>query len=111
MACGRVPDKEDPLSHYCISRLDLSLGLISANLIHAAGESGPATEHTHAVSLATPDEASLRAIADRLTKAGIEFTAIIECDGDHAGQMMAIGCKPVLKSRIRKHLSSLPLLK
>lgn len=68
-------------------------------------------EHTHAVALTCPDEASLRATWAKLEGAGVKLTPILECDGDHAGQLMAIGCAPVPKNEIRRLLSSLPLLK
>ena len=83
----------------------------AANFIHAAGESGPVPEHCHAVALVTNDEVHLRAIALKLRAAGIRFRSIVECDGDHTGQMMAIGIHPRPKSEVRKLLSSLPLLK
>lgn len=92
-------------------RRDLSFGLQAANLIHAAGESGPVPDHTHAVALTCSDEAALRATWRKLEAAGVKLTAILECDGDHAGELMAIGCSPVPKKEIRRLLSSLPLLK
>ncbi len=89
------------------------LGLIGANLMHAAYESsdGSPIEHLHAVALTCPNEADLRKLAERLTAAGVRHRAIIECDGDHAGQYMAIGCMPGERRLFEKLLSSLPLLK
>lgn len=96
-----------------IVRRDLSIGLIGANITHAAGESVTSRlpEHVHAVVLTCPDEAGLRAVWAKLKANGVGHRAIIECDGPHAGQLMAIGCHPAKKKEIRKHLSSLPLLK
>lgn len=94
-------------------RRDLSIGLIGANLIHAAGESVTSTlpEHVHAVALTCPDEAALRAVWAKLKANKVGHRAIVECDGPHAGQLMAIGCHPAKKKEIHKLLSSLPLLK
>lgn len=85
----------------------------AANLIHAAGESSPGNlpSTTYAVALTCPDEASLRSLAERLSAAGVRHRAIIETEGPHAGQLMAIGCVPGTRGGLKKHLSSLPLLK
>jgi len=105
-ACG-------PLTHYCITRRDLSAGLQAANLIHAAGESSPGNlpDTTYAVALTVPDEPALRSLARKLALAGVRHCAIIESEGSHAGQLMAIGCAPAERSHLKKHLSSYPLLK
>ena len=116
LACGRSSKPRAPgdtLTHYCIVRRDLPLGLIGANIQHAAYESGDGTiiEHLHAVTLTCPDEASLRKLWERLKAAGVRHRAIVECDGDYAGQIMSIGCAPVPRRDLQKLLSSLPLLK
>lgn len=96
-----------------IVRRDLSLGLIGANICHAAYESGDGSiiEHLHAVTLTCPDEAALRKLWERLKAAGVRHRAILECDGEHAGQLMAIGCAPAPRKELERLLSSLPLLK
>ncbi len=117
LSCGlstsKPLDHEDPITHYCITRRDFGIGLQAANLIHAAGESSPGglPEHVHAVALTTPNEAALRVVWERLKLNNIPHRAIIECDGNHAGQIMAIGCAPALRSTLRRYLSSLPLLR
>ena len=85
----------------------------AANLIHAAGESSPGglPSTTSAVALTCPDEASLRELGRRLSASGVRHRAILESEGLHAGQLMAIGVEPAGKEALRKHLSSLPLLR
>jgi hypothetical protein len=91
-------------------RSDLSVGLQFAQLVHAAGESGPAEPHTYAVALAARDEEHLLQIADKLEAAGIPHVVIHESDGPHGGQATAIGCRPGPKSVVGRPLGSLPLL-
>lgn len=94
-------------------RRDLSPGLQAANLVHAAGESSPGDlpSTTSAVALTCPDEASLRELGRRLSASGVRHRAIIESEGPHAGQLMAIGVEPGRKEALRRHLSMLPLLR
>ena len=68
------------LAHYCVVRRDLPLGVIAAQLIHAAGCSarGPPPPHTHAVALSVSDEAALILLTDRMRDLGIELVAIRE---------------------------------
>lgn len=82
-------------------------------IIHAAGESstGNLPPHTYAVALTVPDEAALRVLARRLGMAGILHRGIYETDPPWNGQMMAIGLYPEQRSKLKKLLSSLPLLK
>lgn len=63
------------------------------------------------MALTTANELELRAVAERLEKAGVKFTSIVECEGEHAGQLMAIGLKPVPREEVWRQLSALPLLK
>jgi hypothetical protein len=101
------------VTHYVIARSDLPRGIQCANIVHAAGESSPGNlpTGTNAVCLVVPDEPSLCAVADRLTAAGVAFKAIREPDPPYDNALMAIGCVPVRKELIRRHLSCLPLLK
>ena len=96
-----------------VVRADLTRGIQAANIVHAAGESSPGNlpSGTHAVCLAVPDEGALRAVADKLGDACIPFVSIVETDAPHAGHLMAIGCMPAGKEVLRRHLSSLPLLR
>jgi peptidyl-tRNA hydrolase len=80
-------------------------------LIHAAGESSPGNlpKGTYAVALTVADEAELRELHARLSAACVPHATIIETDGEHAGQMMAIGVAPGDRQLLRRYFSSLPL--
>jgi len=82
-------------------------------LVHAAGESSPGNlpHDTHAIVLSVPNEPALAALAERLTKAGVAHVTIREPDAPWNDALMAIGLAPGRKEVLRKHLSSLPLLK
>lgn len=82
-------------------------------LVHAAGESSPGNlpKDTHAIVLCVPDEPALAALAERLTKAGIAHVTIREPDAPWNGAMMSIGVAPGRREDLKRHLSSLPLLK
>ena len=94
-----------------IVRSDLPAGSAAAQIVHAAGESSPGDlpSGTFAVVLSVPTELGLRAVAARLTAAGLPFVEIVESDEPYSGQLMAIGVRPVLRSIARKAMSSLPL--
>jgi peptidyl-tRNA hydrolase len=81
-------------------------------LIHAAGESSPGSlpKGTYAVALTVADEAELRELHARLSAACVPHATIIETDGEHAGQIMAIGVTPGDRQLLRRYLSHLPLL-
>lgn len=68
-------------------------------------------EHTHAVALTCPDEASLRSLWEKLKANGVRHRAILECDGEHAGQLMAIGVCPAPRRELKRFFSALPLVK
>ena len=99
-------------------------------LVHAAGESSPGNlpEDTpssrvlggaqplrfpemHAIVLSVPDEPTLAVLAKRLEKFGIAHVTIREPDAPWNGALMAIGLVPARKEALKRHLSSLPLLK
>lgn len=96
-----------------VVRADLPRGIQAANLVHAAGESSPGdlAEGTNAVVLTTPDEASLYTLACRLEHQGVRFVRIVEPDPPHCGALMAVGLWPVPREEVKRHLSSLPLLR
>lgn len=81
--------------------------------MHAAGESSPGDlpTDTHAVVLVVPGEPALQQLADELYANGVPHVVIVETDGPHAGQAMAIGLCPGRKEVLRRSLSSLPLLR
>ena len=82
-------------------------------LVHAAGESSPGNlpENTHAIVLIVPDEPALAALAERLGKFGVAHVTIREPDAPWNGAMMSIGVVPARREDLKRHLSSLPLLK
>ena len=82
-------------------------------LIHAAGESSPGnlSEGTYAIALAVPDEAALIRLFLRLSQQGVACTPIHEPDRPYNGQLMSIGVHPMLRSRVARFLSYVPLLK
>jgi len=97
------------LSHYCITRADLAVGLVAAYLIHAAGESSPGElpEGTRSVALAARDEEHIRIIENELKEADVPHKAIWE-----DGELFAIGIRPTDDlSRIRRVTSNLPLIR
>lgn len=102
-----------PLFHYVIVRADLPRGIQAANIVHAAGESSPGDlkSGTHAVVLVTKGEHELHEVACKLEAASVGIVRIEEPDMPYDGALMAVGVKPGRKEDLRKHLSSLPLLK
>lgn len=82
-------------------------------LVHAAGESSPGElpEGTYAIVLAVPDVAALEREAKRLRARGVAHVEIYEPDAPYNGALMAIGLRPARKEDVRRHVSSLPLLR
>lgn len=82
-------------------------------MIHAAGESSPGNlpTGTYAIALAARDEAHLSEVSFALFRAGIKHVRVVEPDAPYSGQLMALGVPPGERSRLRRHLSSLPLLR
>jgi len=103
------------LYHYVVVRLDVPRGVQAAQIIHAAGESaclaGEVPPGTNAVALGVPSEARLLELGRTLTAAGIPHCQITETEGTFAGQVMAIGCAPAAKAKLKKFFSSIPLIK
>jgi len=101
-------------THYCIIRKDLPLGVLAAQLIHAAGESSPGNlpDNTHAVALAAKSEEHLLFLEAKLRRLSIPHKAIREPDAPWNGALMAIGIEPVAdRNQVKKVTSSLPLLR
>lgn len=61
--------------------------------------------------LAVPDEAALAALSRRLVLAGVAHVRIVENDPPFANQLTAIGLVPAPRGEVKRHLSSLPLLR
>ena len=96
-------------------RSDLPLGVVAAQLVHAAGESAMDGRYLgiiHAVVLATKDEAQLEKLEVLLQRKGIAHVAIREPDPPYYGQLMAIGIEPTACRKVlRRLLSRYPLLR
>lgn len=113
--CASAIDSQPPhLTHYILVRNDLPLGLLAAQVCHAAGESvadgTPPPPGTHAVVLGL----SPRQLADALTAlqlAGVPHVAIIENQAPYAAQLTAVGLRPTQKEVVYKHLKNYKLLK
>lgn len=103
----------NPLTHYCIIRNDLPRGVLAAQLIHAAGESGcgKLPQNTFAVALSTKDEDQLLRLEQKLIRADIPHKAIREPDLPWDGELMAIGIAPMERQKLRKYLSNFPLIR
>lgn len=104
-----------PLTHFCIIRQDLPLGVVAAQLVHAAGESssGNLPSGTIAVVLAARDEQHLERVELELQIRSVPHVAIREPDAPWCGQLMAIGIVPMDRKnkQLRKVTSRLPLLR
>jgi peptidyl-tRNA hydrolase len=93
-------------------RSDLPRGFLVAQVIHAAGESADLglPEGTYAIALgATPSQ--LEDLARRLKAEGVAHRAIIEGDGEHRGELTAVGIAPANVEEVKRFVSSLPLLR
>lgn len=101
------------LYHYCIGRLDVPIGDLCAQLIHAAGESSPGNlpSDTRAVALGAKSEFDLLKLEQKLKKKNIPHAAIREPDAPWNGQLMAIGIAPCDRSLVRKEVANFPLIK
>ena len=102
-----------PLTQFIIVRSDLPLGMIAAQVAHAAGvgsERHP--PDVHVVVLAASDEDHLRSISQRLLDADVAQTLVQEVDPPYTHQAMSIGLELIRdRSSVKKVLSSLPLLR
>ena len=111
------------MTHYVVVRRDLPLGVLAAQVTHAAGASAARwgfqsdaprglPEDTHAVVLSVPGEPELHVIAAALRAAGVRLLEVREPDPPWDGALMALGLLPVRdRSSIRQVLSRLPLLR
>jgi peptidyl-tRNA hydrolase len=86
---------------------------MAAQITHAAGESAPRRlpAGTYAIVLAVDDATALEALSARLSAAGVRHTVIRENDEPYNGEATAIGVEPAQRSILKRHFSSLPLLR
>lgn len=94
-------------------RSDLPLGILAAQIAHAAGESSPGglPEGTYAVVLGAQSSVELEQLSERLHVAGIRHKPIRENDLPYQGELLAIGLEPAPRSVLKKHLRDLRLLR
>lgn len=91
------------LTHYIIVRRDLPLGVVTAMVTHAAGESAALYQDAYdgrfrgarAVVLEAKNEDNLYRIKDQLQKHGIQYVEVVESSSVYNGQMLAIGLVPI----------------
>jgi hypothetical protein len=103
-------DLNGKTAHYVIVRKDITPGQQAAQILHAAGESAiPKPEPgCIAVALHAENEDHLLELEAKLYAAQIPYESVVEEDG----HLMAIGLHPTTdRDKIRKVLSSLPLVK
>ena len=70
------------------------MGVIAAQLVHAAGETGPTLPGTHAIVLSAKDEKHLLKIEHQLSRSKIKYHSVREPDSPWNGELMAIGLHP-----------------
>lgn len=101
------------LTHYCVVRADLPIGVQAAQLIHAAGRSSPGRlpDGTYAVALSCANEDALRELACALQASNVPAELIVEDDQPYHGQAMALGVAPADRRRLKRLLSRYPLVK
>jgi hypothetical protein len=73
-------------------------------IVHAAGETGPAPQHTTAVLLQVADEAELLELYEFLTTEGFEPHLVREPDPPWLGQAMALALRPGARRRELRRL-------
>ena len=95
-----------------IVRSDLPLGMLAAQVVHAASETSPGClpHGTHAVVLGVASEEELKSVSQLLRAAEIPHKPIVENDPPLANQWCAIGVSPMEKNKIYPHLKHLTLL-
>ncbi len=103
----------DVSHHYVIVRDDLERGPLGAQITHAAGESARLQAPglgTRAIVLQASGE-SLLQLEQALAEAGILHAAVREPDPPFDNALVAIGVAPTSKTRVKRFLSNLPLLR
>lgn len=89
------------LVHYIFVRRDLPLGVICAQITHAAGESAHLYQDENgrfrgatAVVLEAKDQKHLKNIRNYLMDEDIQYIQVIESSEPYANQLMALGLVP-----------------
>lgn len=105
------------LIHYVIVRNDLPLGVLTAMVAHAAGESAflfngdSIFKNAIAVVLAVDNELALHKAAQHLRNLHVLHTEVVEGDGPYKDQLMAIGVVPGKRDTLDKSFKEFKLLK
>ena len=100
------------MTQYIVVRADLPIGMIAAQVAHAAGAGSERhPPDVHVIVLAVANEEELRLISQRLLDSEIAQTLVVESDAPYTEQAMSLGCELVCdREPLRRILSSLPLL-
>lgn len=101
-----------PAKHYVVVRPDLPLGLLCAQVVHAAGESAALRappDGCHAV-VVTASVEEIQRLARVLPKKGIRVRLIVENTPPYEGAVMALGVEPIPPEKGR-WFGHLPLLR
>lgn len=82
-------------------------------MIHAAGESstGNLADGTYAVALVARSLEELHSLEEVLIAEKVPHKAIREPDDPHNGSLVAIGICPDFRTKVRRFVSNLPLIK
>lgn len=102
-----------PLTQFIIVRADLPVGMIAAQVAHAAGVGSVRhPPEVHVVVLAARNEDHLRSISQKLLELEVAQTLVEEVDLPYMSQAMSIGLELVRDRHfVNLALSSLPLLR
>lgn len=100
------------MTQYIVVRADLPIGMIAAQVAHAAGSGSERhPPDVHVVVLQVPDVEGLGRIHSHLCAEGIPNTLVVESDPPYQSQPMSIGLELVReRESVRRVLSSLALL-
>ena len=90
----------------------MPLGVLAAQIVHAAGESvvEDVPENTHAVVLGVSYDRLLE-YQERISGSGLGYVDIHESSPPYDGRLMAIGIVPTTHDKVRRFVSDAPLLK
>lgn len=113
MIQGRTPERTDGKKdkHYIVVRDDLPVGLLAAQVCHAAGESAALRSPPnvcHAVVLSASKQ-ELDKLDTVLRWEKIPFRAVFENDPPYENELLAIGIAPCTEG-LGRWLRHLPLL-
>lgn len=86
-----------------VVRTDIPPGHQLAQVVHAAGESGPASLGTYAVVLGAPSEQHLLDLHERLIYSRVPHVLVREPDPPYLGAAMALGFPPQPRRLLRKY--------